>query len=106
KMVSSIEGADLFILDCAANPSPKEIEERTENFVKMIRARHPNTPILMIESVIREGGNFDQVIRKRVGDQNKNFREAHTRLINNGMQKLYIVHGDDLLGDDHEGTVD
>lgn len=106
KMVSDIQGADLFILDCAANPSPQEIAERTENFVKMIRNRHPNTPILMIESVVREGGNFDSMIRKRVSDQNKNFRAAYTRLINSGMKELYIIHGYDLLGDDHEGTVD
>ena len=106
RMVADIEGADLFVLDCAANPSPQQIAERTENFVRQIRERHPDTPILMIESVVREGGNFDQVIRKRVNDQNKNFRAAYERLVESGMQQLYIVHGDDLLGDDHEGTTD
>lgn len=106
RMVADIEGADLFVLDCAANPSPQQIAERTENFVKQIRSRHPNVPILMIESVVREGGNFDEEIRKRVSDQNKNFRDAYNRLIKAGMKQLHIIHGDDLLGHDHEGTTD
>lgn len=106
RMVADVEDVDLFILDCAANPSPQQIAERTESFVKQIRERHPKVPILMIESVVREGGNFDEVIRKRVSDQNKNFRDAYTRLVKNGMKQLYIIHGDNLLGHDHEGTVD
>lgn len=98
--------ADLFILDCAANPTPQQILERTESFVKQIRAKHPQVPILMIESVVREGGNFDQTIQKKVSDQNKNFRSMHAKLVKEGMQKLYLINGDDLLGHDHEGTVD
>ena len=106
RMVAAVDDADLFILDCAANPSPQQIAERTESFVKQIRARHPHVPILMIESVVREGGNFDQKIQKRVSDQNTNFRNAYTRLVENGMEQLYLINGDDLLGHDHEGTAD
>jgi lysophospholipase L1-like esterase len=106
RMVADVDDADLFILDCAANPSPEQIAERTESFVKQIRARHPHVPILMIESVVREGGNFDQKVQKRVSDQNTNFRNAYTRLVENGMEQLYLINGDDLLGHDHEGTAD
>lgn len=98
--------ADLFILDCAANPTPQQILDRTENFVKQIREKHTGVPILMIESVVREGGNFDQKIQKTVNDQNKNFRSVHAKLVKDGMQKLHLINGDDLLGHDHEGTVD
>ncbi len=105
-MVADVQDVDLFVLDCAPNPTPQEIAERTENFVKQIRKQHPNVPILMIESVVREGGNFNEVVRKRVTDQNKNFRDAYNRLVKDGMKKLYIIHGDDLLGHDPEATVD
>lgn len=106
RMVADVSDVDLFILDCAANPSPEQIAERAENFVKHIRERHPDVPILMIESVIRDGGTFDQKIRQRVSDQNKNFRNAYSRLVKGGMKQLYILHGDDLLGNDHEASVD
>lgn len=105
RMVADLK-ADLFVLDCAANPSPAEISERTERFVRQIREKHPDVPILMIESVVRESGNFDQVISKRVADQNRNFREAYNRLVAAGMRNLYLIKGDDLLGHDHEGTID
>lgn len=106
RMVADIKGADLFVLDCAANPSPEQIADRTENFVRQIRQRHPDVPILMIESVVREGGNFDQKIQQRVSGQNKNFRAAYNRLVKSGMKQLYLIKGDDLLGHDHEGTTD
>lgn len=106
RMVADVKDVDLFVLDCAANPSPQQIAERTETFVKLIRDRHPDVPILMIESVIRDGGAFDQKIQQRVSDQNTNFRNAYTRLVENGMHKLYLINGDDLLGHDHEASVD
>ena len=56
--------ADAFILDCVPNPSPKEITERTAYLVKTIREKHPQAPIVMIPSVVREGGNFDLVARE------------------------------------------
>lgn len=105
RMVADID-ADLYILDCAANPSPQQIEARTENFVKLIRNKRPQVPILMIESVVREGGNFDQKIQKMVSDQNENFRRAYTNLVKSGIQDLHLIKGDDLLGHDHEGTID
>jgi lysophospholipase L1-like esterase len=106
RMVADVEDVDLIILDCAANPSPQQIAERSESFVKQIRDRHPRVPILMIESVVREGGNFDQKIKQRVSDQNANFRSAYNRLVKGGIRRLYLIKGDDLLGHDHEGTVD
>lgn len=106
KMVADVEDVDLFVLDCAANPSPEQIAERTEPFVKLIREKHPRVPILMIESVVREGGNFDQKIQQRVSGQNANFRKAYNHLVEGGMKNLYLIKGDNLLGHDHEGTVD
>ncbi|HEU4608171.1 MAG TPA: SGNH/GDSL hydrolase family protein, partial [Chitinophagaceae bacterium] len=50
---------DAFILDCVPNTNPKLILERTANLVKIIRAKHPGKPIIAIQSVIREGGNFN-----------------------------------------------
>lgn len=105
RMVADAD-ADLFILDCAANPTPQQIADRTENFVRLIREKHPDVPIVMIESVVRETGNFDQKVQKMVSDQNRNFQNAYARLVKDGMQKLYLIKGDDLLGHDHEGTID
>ena len=46
--------ADVYILDCVPNPTPKEISERTIPFIKRLRQLKPGVPIIMIESIIRE----------------------------------------------------
>ncbi|TZF82528.1 hydrolase [Pedobacter sp. BS3] len=98
--------ADAYILDCVANPSPEQIKERTAYLVNTIRKAHPKAPIIVIQSVVREGGNFDQVIRKRVADQNTEIVRQVTALQNAGVKDLYMIKGKSLLGTDHEATVD
>lgn len=104
-MVAEVR-ADAFVLDCFANPSPEQITERTAYLVKKIREKHPHAPIIMIQSVIREAGNFDTVIRKMVSRQNENTLKEYRKLQQEGIKDLYLIPGDDLLGKDHEGTTD
>lgn len=97
--------ADAFILDCAPNPSPEEITERTGNLVNVIRKQHPKAPIIMVQSVVRESGNFDMKARERVEAQNKNFKREFEKLKSSGIDDIYYIEGE-LLGTDHEGTTD
>jgi lysophospholipase L1-like esterase len=103
-MVADIS-ADAFVLDCAPNPTPTQITERTAYLVKAIREKHPQAPIVMIPSVVREGGNFDLKIRENVASQNRNFKAEYEKLKAEGIRGLYFIEGN-LLGTDHEGTVD
>lgn len=103
-MIAKID-ADAFVLDCIPNSSPQEIEERTAYLIRTIRAHHPKTPIVMIQTLIREHGYFDQVVGNRTHEQNSMITqqiESLQKEINN----LYFIKGDDLLGTDHEGTTD
>lgn len=56
EMLANID-ADAFILDCIPNPSPKEITERAVDFVMTLRQKHPDTPIIVIQTLIRETGS-------------------------------------------------
>lgn len=105
RMTADIE-ADMYVLDCAANPSPEQITERTNYIVKHIRQRHPEKPIVMIQSVVREMGNLDLKVRERVKNQNINFATEYQKLLDEGITNLYLIEGKDLLGHDHEGEVD
>lgn len=104
-MVASIQ-ADAFVLDCFANPNPEQITERTAYLVKTIRAKHPDAPIIMIQSVIRESGNFDLGVKRYVQRQNENTLKEYQKLQQQGIKNLYLIRGDNLLGSDHEGTTD
>ncbi|MFV0507061.1 MAG: SGNH/GDSL hydrolase family protein [Bacteroidales bacterium] len=103
-MLADIE-ADAYILDCAPNPSPEEITERTEYLVNTIRKQNAKAPIIMIQSVVRESGNFDMKARARVEAQNRNFKKEFEKLQASGVENIYYIEGD-LLGSDHEGTTD
>lgn len=103
-MIAETE-ADAYILDCAGNPSPEEITLRTGYLVTSIRKNHPEAPIIMIQRVASESGNFNKKIRERVTLQNQNYKTEYEKLKAKGIKDLYYIEGN-LLGSDHEGTTD
>ncbi|GEM_PF-101978 len=104
-MLSGI-AADAYILDCVPNSLPVEIEQRTAYLVNSIRNRRPNAPIIVIQSVIREHGYWNQTVGNRVKAQNEQIAEEVANLQNNGVENLYLITADNLLGNDHEATID
>jgi len=98
--------ADVIVLDCVPNASPSQISERTVPFVKILRSAQPNVPILMVESVFREAGNWNQVLGQRVQDQNKAFYDSYQKLLEMGYTQLYYIYSEQLIGNDHEATTD
>lgn len=105
RMVGDIQ-ADAFVLDCVPNPSPAEIKERAAYFVKTVREKHPKAPIILIETIIRESGNFDLNTRDRVKKQNEEITAAFNLLKNTGIKDIYLITSAKLLGDDHDATTD
>jgi lysophospholipase L1-like esterase len=97
---------DVFILDCVPNSLPEIVSERTQYFVEYLRANHPNTPIIMIPSVVRELSYFNQVWNKRNAEQNAQFKKEYETLVAKGIKHLYYLDSNTLLGTDHEGTTD
>src|SRR5690606_17702181 len=98
--------ADVIILDCVPNPSPEQIEQRTIPFVKILRQAQPKVPILMVESVFREAGNWNLVLGQRVENQNKAFNVGYQKLLELGYKQLYYINSKQLIGNDHQATTD
>lgn len=104
-MVAGFE-ADAYLLDCIPNSSPKEVSQRAEYLITEIRKKHANAPIIFMQSVIREGGNFNQKVAEKVANQNKNIAVIIEKLKNNGFKNLHFITAEDFLGNDHEATTD
>ena len=98
--------ADFFVLDCIPNQSPEQVSERAIPFIKYLKAKRPNTPIVILESVIRETGYFDQLMGKRVQQQNENIKQAYLQLKKEKYTGLFYISADQLTGKDHEATID
>ena len=97
--------ADAFLFDTFSNPSAQQIDERLEGFVRRIRESHPTTPLIFLQTEVRESGNFD--LKKRA------FEDAKREAARKGMEKIletdkniWFINPGMELGDDHEATVD
>ena len=98
--------ADCYVLDCVPNQTPDQINERALPFIKYLRSKRPQTPIVLVESVIRETGYFDQDIGKNVHKQNENFKRVYQQLKAEKYTNIYYLEARQLTGNDHESTID
>lgn len=53
--------ADAFVFDAFSNPSVAEIEHNFDAFLATIRASHPTTPIIFMQTIYRDNRNFNTV---------------------------------------------
>ena len=97
--------ADAFLFDSFSNPSAQMINERLEAFVKTIREAHPDTPLIFLQTEVRESRNFDEKIRK-FEDDKRAASEAGMKKLLKTDRNIYFINPGMPLGDDHEATVD
>ncbi len=88
----------VYVLDCLWNMKPKMVKERLEPFVIKLREDKPNIPIVLAEDC-----NFMNISPTEKG---KIVREIYTKLVNEGMEQLYFLSNEGMLGTDGEATVD
>ena len=96
----------VYVLDCLPNMSAAEVTERFEPFVEVLRKAHPETPILIVEDRSYTDSFLIAAKRQRNTDSRAALRAAFKRLTSAGTKHLTYLAGEDLLGDDGEGTVD
>ncbi len=98
--------ADCYVLDCIPNQTPAQITERALPFIKYLIAQRPEIPIVLVESVIRENGYFDQQVGKNVDKQNENIKRVFQQLKRGKYKHIYYLEAGQLTGNDHEATID
>ncbi|WP_346316514.1 SGNH/GDSL hydrolase family protein [Chitinophaga sp. YIM B06452] len=98
--------AKVFVLDCIPNPSADEIRERAYPFIKHLLTKRPGVPILLVETAPREQGYFDLKVAQVVKEKNNVIRDVYIKLKGEGFKQLYYLPGKDLIGHDHEATID
>lgn len=105
ELIAEIDAA-VFILDCLPNINADVVLERTKPCIEILRAAHPNTPILLVEDRSYSDAFLRTSKRERNETSRAALRKVFEQLISEGDKNLYYLHGDHLLGDDNEGTVD
>lgn len=98
--------ASCFVIDCLPNMEAKEVAERTESLVRKLREARPKTPILLVEDRSYSDAFLLASKRERNEYSRHALHSAHARLRGDGVEGLFYLDGDFLLGADNEGTVD
>ena len=98
--------ASVFVIDCNPNLKPDQVRERTIPMVRQLRNAHPDTPILLVEDR-RNTNSWILPARNEHHDGNHAaLRESFDSLVAQGMEQIYYLPGDHLLGQDGEGATD
>lgn len=105
ELIAEID-ASCYVIDCLPNLEPKEVAERTEPLVLALRKARPKTPILLVEDRSYSDSFLVTSKRERNEYNRHALHSAHARLRGDGVEGLYYLDGDFLLGADNEGTVD
>jgi lysophospholipase L1-like esterase len=96
----------VYVIDCLPNLNAEQVAERTAPLVRRLRKARPNTPILLVEDRSYAGSFLLQGQAERNRTNRAALRKAYEQLTGEGVQGLYYLEGDKLLGADGEDTVD
>ncbi|MEO6489991.1 MAG: SGNH/GDSL hydrolase family protein [Ferruginibacter sp.] len=98
--------ASCYVIDCGGNLTPALALERTVSFIKYLRQKAAAVPILLVENIFFTHGRFNNSIWPTIDSVNAAFKDAFATLKKQGMEGLYYLPAEKLIGTDGEGTVD
>ena len=105
-LMASVVDPGVFVLDYAPNAWDYLIDEKGEEFFRIIRDAHPDVPVIFIEDVIFPHTIFDNAIREEVEKKNAAQKRLYRKLKKAGEKRIYYISADGMIGDDGEATVD
>ena len=105
KFIAELDPA-VFVLDCLPNMTAKDVDERAEECVRLLRSAHPSTPILLVEDRNYPDGFLIPMRRERNDTNHAALRATYERLQRAKAGNLHYLKAEDLLGDDGEATTD
>jgi len=105
RLMAELDAA-VYCIDCLPNMHGKEVAERAEPLVRLLRKARPHTPIVLVEDRTYTSAWLLPAQRERHMKSRAALREAYQGLLADGIQGLFYVPGEHLLGDDGEGATD
>jgi len=94
----------VFVIDCLPNMATEWIDDRLHYLLKVLKEKHPDTPVVLVEDVVRQN------IITREASSRTDHAVALEKVYNDCKKdwgnRLFYVKGDNLLGSDGQATVD
>lgn len=102
----SAADARAYIIDALPNCTSQMVDTLMEPFVAILRAAHPDVPIMLVESPLFPIMRYEKEVRHAIEVKNMSLRCIYERLVAQGDKRLYYFEAHDVLGDDTECSVD
>ena len=98
--------AAVYVIDCLPNMRADMVKERAAQFLRILRSARPATPIVLVEDRTHTQSHWLPEWQERHRTSRAALRAAYDALCAEGQRDIVYVEGEDLIGDDGEGTVD
>lgn len=95
-----------YVIESLPNITVAQVGERVGPFVQILREKHPNVPIVLVENLNYPDAALIAERRSKVVDANALLRQLYNRLVKAGDTHVFYVPSAVLLGGDGEDTVD
>lgn len=91
ELMAGVENPAVFVLDYVPNAKPDRINENGEKFYRILRDKHPSTPIVFVEDPIFPHGIVDKAIAEEVRGKNEAQKALFAKLVAAGEKNIYYV---------------
>lgn len=97
--------AGAYVLDFVPNVTVEQMEERMDRFYRIIRDKHPDTPIIFVEDPIFTSTHYDTKGAENLAKLNRTLHRKF-KVLKQTEKHIYYVSSKYFIGEDREGTVD
>lgn len=105
-LMAKVPDPGLYVLDYVPNAYAYLIDEKGEEFFRIIRDAHPDVPVIFIEDPDFTHAVVDNAILKEITEKNAAQKRLFEKLRKSGEKKIYYISSDGMIGYDGEATVD
>ncbi|MDE0888096.1 MAG: SGNH/GDSL hydrolase family protein [Phycisphaerales bacterium] len=105
ELMSEID-ASVYVLDCLPNLRGEQVAARAAPFVRRLRSLRPGVPIILVEDRTYADALFNSGKATRNRENRAALKAARDVLVAEGVDRLFYIEGNALLGADGEATVD
>ncbi len=105
ELISEIDAA-VYVVDCLPNITAGDVTKRVRPLVEIIRQKHEETPILLVEDRTYANAFLFRSKQRRNDTSRAALRAEYRKMQEDGIINLHYLRGEHLLGLDGEDTVD
>lgn len=106
RFMAMAQNPAIYVLDYCPNATTEDIKNRAEEFVDILRAAHPDVPILIVDEVYYAYYDYDKAVTSTMETKFRAQKELVEKLSRKGYKKIYHMERKHALGYDDEGFVD